>query len=218
MKLGCFRPPVDRGDLHEKIFRPAFGIFHEHVEVPIVIEDAGVQQFVLHLLAASPSVRLDQVVVGKRRLRIFVEVFHVRMGGRAVEIEVIFLNILSMIGFAIGQSEQALFEDRVFPVPERQRKTEPLLVVRDTGEAVLPPPIGAGAGMFMREVIPRIPAVAIIFPDRSPLPFTQIGSPVPPGLTIRDQSLVFGQCVASSQLSYPLLFCPVIPINAKRPL
>jgi hypothetical protein len=40
------------------------------------------------------------------------------MGGRAIEIKIIFLDILAMIGFAVGQAEQAFFEDGVLLVPQ----------------------------------------------------------------------------------------------------
>jgi hypothetical protein len=41
------------------------------------------------------------------------------------------------------QAEEPLLEDRVFAVPEGERETEPLLVVGNTGDAVLAPAVGA---------------------------------------------------------------------------
>ena len=53
----------------------------------------------------APPVRLDQIVVGKRRLRILVQVLHVGMGGRAVEVEVVFFNVFAVVGLAVRQAE-----------------------------------------------------------------------------------------------------------------
>ena len=52
-------------------------------------------------------------------MRILVEVLHVRMGGRAVEVEVILLDVLAVIAFPVGETEQALLKNRIPPVPER---------------------------------------------------------------------------------------------------
>ena len=48
-----------------------------------------------------------------------------------------------MIGLAIGQAKCALFEDRILAVPQDQRKTQPLVIVTETGETILAPVIGA---------------------------------------------------------------------------
>ena len=52
---------------------------------------------------------LDQVAIGILRLRILVEVLHVRVGRRAVEVEVIFLDVFAMVAFGVGQAEQRSF-------------------------------------------------------------------------------------------------------------
>jgi hypothetical protein len=44
-----------------------------HVEIAVIIEDAGVDQFVLWIGAASLVVRGNQIVVWKRVLRVLVE-------------------------------------------------------------------------------------------------------------------------------------------------
>jgi hypothetical protein len=43
------------------------GVLDEHVEVPVVVEDAGVEELVLQLLAAARAVRLDEVAYGNAR-------------------------------------------------------------------------------------------------------------------------------------------------------
>ena len=98
------------------------GVLHEDVEVAVVIEDAGVEELILHLVPGAPAVRLHQVGVGKGRLRVLVEVLHVRVGRRAVEVEVVLLHILAVVALAVGQPEEPLLEDRVLAVPQGQAK------------------------------------------------------------------------------------------------
>jgi len=61
---------------------------------------------------------------------------------RTVEVEVVFFDVLAMVAFAVRQPEETFFQDRVFPVPEGECKTEPLLVVGDFRQTILPPAIG----------------------------------------------------------------------------
>ena len=65
------------------------------------------------------------------------------MGRRAVQVEVILLDVLAVIPLAVGQPEQPLLEDRIIAIPERQRKTEHLVVITDSAKAVFAPAVGA---------------------------------------------------------------------------
>ena len=103
------------------------------------------------------------------------------MRRRAVEVEVVFLDVLAVIALAVGQAEQALLEDRVLAVPEGQREAEPLLVVGDAGQAVFAPAVGARAGLVVGEVVPGVAALAVVLADRAPLAFAQVRSPLLPG-------------------------------------
>ncbi len=131
------------GDADEDVFRALLRVLHEHVKVPVVVKDAGIEQLVLKLFPRASPVRFDQVPVGILPLRVLVEILHVRVGGRAVEVEVVLLDILAMVPLAVGEPEQALFQDRVPLVPQRQRKAQPLLVIAEAPEPVLAPPVGA---------------------------------------------------------------------------
>jgi len=71
------------------------------------------------------------------------------MRGRAIEVEVVFLDVLPVIALAVRQSEQAFLEDRIATVPERKRKAEKLLFIADTGETILTPVIRAGPSLIM---------------------------------------------------------------------
>src|SRR3974390_2710177 len=113
-------------------------------------------------------------------LRILVEVLHVRMRRRAIQVEVILLNILPVISLAVAQPEQALLEDRIASVPERHRETKQLAVIGDAGKPVLTPSVSTVLRVIMGEVIPCVAAGTVVFAHRSPLPLTQIGSPLLP--------------------------------------
>ena len=121
MQLGSVGPAVGNGDLHQDVLRAVLGVFDENVEIAIVVEDAGVEQLVLHFVATAATVGRHQVGVGVGRLRVLVEVLHVRVGRRAVEVEVVLLDVLAVVAFTVGQPEQPLLEDRILAVPQRQR-------------------------------------------------------------------------------------------------
>ena len=65
------------------------------------------------------------------------------MRRRAVEVEVIFLDVFAVIAFVTGQAENALFQNWVALVPQRESKAEELSAVADASETVLVPPIDA---------------------------------------------------------------------------
>ena len=69
--------------------------------------------------------------VGVLPLRVLVEVLHVGVGRRGVEVEVVLLDVLAVVALAVGQAEQPFLQDGVPPVPQREREAEALLVVGD---------------------------------------------------------------------------------------
>ena len=178
---GRFGPAIADADLDQDILRSVLGVLDEHVEVAIVVEDAGIQQFIFRILTAALPIGPDQVVVWKCRLRILVQVFHVRVGRRIVQVEVILLDIFAVVALAIGEAEQALFQNGIFAVPERKGKTEQLLVVAESGQTVLAPVISSRTSMIVGEVIPGISVRTIVFANGTPLPLAQIRSPFFPG-------------------------------------
>ena len=180
VQLGGRRPPVGRGDLHQDVLRAPLGVLHEDVEVAVFLEDAGVEELVLHLVAGAPPVRLHQVGVGIGRLGILVEVLHVRVGRRAVEVEVVLLYVLAVVPFTVREPEDALLENGVLAVPEGQGEAEPLPVVGDAGEAVLAPAIGPRAGVIVAEVVPGVPVLAVVLANGPPLALAEVGAPLLP--------------------------------------
>src|SRR5262249_5500062 len=85
-----------------------------------------------------------------------------------------------MISLAAADAEEALLENRIATVPEREGEAETLVVVADTGDAILSPAIGAGAGMIVREEFPGFSAGAVVLSGVSPASFGEIRAPAPP--------------------------------------
>ena len=143
MEVSRFGASVVDADQDQDVLGSRLGILHEHVPVAIVVERARVEQLVLEFLAAPAAAGLHQVGVREGALRVLVELLHVGVGRRVVEVEVILLDVLPVIALAVGQAEHAFLEDRVPPVPQGQGEAEPLPVIGDAGQAVLAPAIGA---------------------------------------------------------------------------
>ena len=126
------------------------------------------------------AVFLDQLVVRKCRLRIFVEILQVGTGRRRVEVEVILLYVFAVIAFVVRQAEEALFQNRIFSVPERQREADVLVPVADPADAVFAPAIRARARMVVRKIFPGVAVRAVVLANRAPLALGEIGPPALP--------------------------------------
>src|SRR5436305_9403422 len=100
-----------------------------------------------------------------------------------VDIPIEFLDVLAVIALQPGQPEKALLQNRVTPIPKRERETEPLFKVGDSTDAILAPAIGARARVVMREIIPRVAGRAVIFAHSGPCALAQIWSPKVPALS-----------------------------------
>src|SRR5262249_909670 len=72
-------------------------------------------------------------------------------------------------------------ENRIAPIPQRERETEQLTVIGDAGETVLTPPVCTVQRVIVGEVIPGVTIGAVIFANGPPLPLTQIRPPFFPG-------------------------------------
>src|SRR5690606_30363403 len=139
-------------------------------------------QLVLGLLPAALPVDRVQLGVGVGPLRVVVAPAHVGVGGRGVLVPPVLLGVLPMVAATAGEAEHALLEDRVLAVPQRQGEAERLPFVADAGHAVLVPPVGAGPGVVVREVVPGGAVLAVVLPHRPPGAFSQVRSPGPPRL------------------------------------
>jgi hypothetical protein len=194
MKTRSLGATVDDADSHQHVLWRLLGILDEHIEVPVVIEDAGVEQLVLRIAASAAPAFRHQFGVGEGALRIFVQILHVGMAGKVVEIEVALLDIFAVIAFIAGETEHPLLQNRIDAVPQRQCEAQLLSVIGNAGDAVFAPAVGLGACGIVAEVFPGGAIRAVVLAHRSPLAFAEIGSPTSPRLgpdSGRFQSLFF---------------------------
>ena len=181
MDCGRLWSTISHADLNEQVFCRDLGIFHEDIEVAVFVEDPRLQQFVLHIVEAAALVRPDQIDVGVLPLWILVQIFHVRVCGRTVEVKVVFLNVLTVVALAVGEAKHTFFKNGVLAVPQGDAETKQLLIVADPCKPILAPVIGTRSRLVMREVVPGIAVLAIILADRTPLPLAQVRTPLFPG-------------------------------------
>src|SRR5258708_29880944 len=75
VQVGCRRASVKSLDADTNIVRSRFGILDEHIEVPVIVEDSGVEQFVFRRadLSPAPAAFFQPLPLGKLPLRLLVE-------------------------------------------------------------------------------------------------------------------------------------------------
>ena len=171
---------VADGDLDQHILGRRLRVFHEDIEVAVLIGYAGIEKLIFGFVPTAPAIGLHQIAVGECGLRILIQIFHVRMGRRRVEVEVVLLDILPVVALAVGEPEQTFFQDRILAVPQRRRKTQDLMVVAEAAEPVLAPMIGARARLIVREIVPGVAVVAVVLAHSAPLALAQVGTPLLP--------------------------------------
>src|SRR5207245_11322094 len=135
---------------------------------------------------------------------------------RGVEVEVGLLDVLAVVALASGQAEQALLEDRVAPVPQRQREAQPAVIVGDSGDAVLAPAVRARARVIVRKGVPGRAAGAVVLPDGAPLPLGEIRAPPPP-VSRPLPSFLESQLFACQRTPHPNLFRTSIRCSQNAP-
>ncbi len=168
------------GDQDEHVVGRGLRVLDEDVEVAVLVEDARVDELELGLVAPAAPALLQQRGVGEGGLRVLVERPHVRVRRRGVEVVVELLDVLAVVALLAREAEEALLQDRVLLVPEREGEAERLLVVRDAEEAVLPPAVGAGPRVVVREVAPGVAVFAVVLAHGRPLPLAQVRPPLRP--------------------------------------
>ena len=179
------RSTIGDGDLDQNVFNIRFRVFHDDIEVAVVVENSGVEQFEFRLVFSAAAVFFDQSPIWELRLRVLVQILHVRVRRRAVKVKVIFLDVFAVIAFVTCQAENALFENRVTLVPQRDSKAEELSAVADASEAIFIPAVCARAGLIVREVFPCVAIRTVVFANRAPGALAKIWSPTLPVLLTR---------------------------------
>ena len=149
--------------------------------IAVVIEDASVDELELGILLRASSVLLDEAAVGELALRVVVPPSHVRMRGRGVDEPPVLLGVLGVVALFRVQPEDALFQNRIAPVPERERETQRLAVVAPAREAILVPPVRTRPRMVMGERVPRRAVGAVVLTHGSPGSFREVRTPSLPG-------------------------------------
>ena len=174
------RAGVGRPDDHHDVVDVGLDVVDLDHPVAVVVERAGVEQFVLGVVLAAPAVLLDEVLVREGRLRIVVPPPVPGVARDRIEVPPVVLGVLAVVALGAGEAEHPLLEDRVVAVPQRQAQAEPLLDVGEAGHAVLAPPVGARSGLVVGEVGPRLAVGAVVLAHRSPLAFADVGTPPVP--------------------------------------
>ena len=108
------------------------------------------------------------------------------MRRRAVEVEVALLDVLAVVALGAGEAEEPLLQDRIAPVPQREREADVLVAIADAGEAVLVPAVGARAGVIVRKVVPGVAVGAVVLAHRAPGALAEVRPPaLPVSTTLR---------------------------------
>ena len=173
-------PVIGHGDAHHDVFGVGLGVLDEDVEVAVLVEDAGVHELELLLVAPASPVLLDEGFVGERRLRILVKHPHVRVGWRGVQVEVVLLDVLAVVALVAGQAEQPLLQNGIAPVPQGERQADLLVAIREARQAVFVPAIRARSRVVVGQVVPHGARRAVVFADRAPGAVTDVRPPAFP--------------------------------------
>ena len=177
---GRLRSGVGHLHGHQQVIGAGLGVVHLGDPVPVVVERPGIQQLVLRLLAVTRPVRVDEVLIGERALRVVITPPVPRVARQRVQVPPVLLHVLAVVALRPGQPERPLLEDRVLAVPQGQPQAQPLLHIAEPGQPILPPAVGPGPRVIMRQVIPRLAVRAVVLAHRAPLPLADIRSPLVP--------------------------------------
>ncbi len=193
--IGGLRSAIGQCDSGQYVVRVRLGVFNHDIKVAVVVKNAGVQQLILEIKKSPTPALRHKISVWVLRLGVLIKHLHVAVGGGAVEIEVVFLDVFAVISLGSGQTEHALFQDRIFTVPQCQGETDILIAVRNPGDAVFAPAVGPTAGVIVRKIIPGTAVGAVVFAHGSPGSLAEIRSPFFPvcfAIAVFGKSLMFG--------------------------
>ena len=180
IEIGCLRAAIEDSNTNQRVKLGCFDVFNEDIEVPIVIKDTGVKQFIFVLLLAGLAIGVGQIRVRKFRLRILIKHLQVGMTWRAIQVVIVLFDIFAVIAFVAGQSKQTFLQNRVFPVPHPQRKAEPLLIITVSTDPVFAPSVSVFARRFVIEELPSLAVFAVVLTNGAPLPLAEVRAPDSP--------------------------------------
>src|ERR1035437_9999520 len=154
MQRGGFGAAIGDRDAYEHVVRSRLCVFSEHVEVTVVIENAGIDQFKLGFVSSATTILFHEARVGEFCLRILVERLHVGVCRCRIEVEVALLHVFAMVALLIGETEEPFFQDWILAVPQREREAEPTFPVSNAKQPILAPAVSAAARMIVWKIIP----------------------------------------------------------------
>lgn len=100
-----------------------------NVPVAILVKEISIHQFKLAHLPAPVLVLILQLLVREFGLRVFVEIFHVRMCRGRVEVIVNLFNVFTVISLVTVEAVETFFQNGVFTVPKTKGETNSLVVI-----------------------------------------------------------------------------------------
>jgi hypothetical protein len=105
MDGGCLRAAI--GDRHadQNVAWRRFGIFDRDIEIPFFIKDARIEQFKFRMLAATPGVLLDELLVGVGSMGVLIQRATIAVRQSRILVVVELLHVLAVIAFGPSQAE-----------------------------------------------------------------------------------------------------------------
>src|SRR5699024_7321193 len=110
---GRFRAAVMNGNFYKQVRGANFCIFNKYIKIAVVFENPGVGNLVFSLRFISLLIGLNQIIIGKGLLGIFVEILHIGMGGRVIKVIIQLLDVLTVVALTVSQTKQSLFQDGI---------------------------------------------------------------------------------------------------------
>src|SRR5579872_4308230 len=102
------------------------------------------------------------------------------MRRRAIEIEVVLLDIFAMVSFPWSKTERPFLQNGILAVPQRDAEHQELIPVADRRHAVFAPAVRFAACHIVRKEVPGLPVRAVVLAHRSPGALGNVRSPLPP--------------------------------------
>src|SRR5271154_6201533 len=90
-----------------------------------------------------------------------------------------------MVSLRVRKAKISLFDDRVFLIPQSDRKTQILLFIADAGYTLFAPSVSLAACHVMGDVVPGVAISTVILAHGSPLAVAYIRPPFFPAVALQ---------------------------------
>lgn len=107
VERGIVRTVIGDGDAPEEVVVVSLGNLLNDVEEPVLLENAGVLQFVFALITAPAIVFFPETSVGVVRLRVSIKRLGIRVSGGAVFVVVALFDVFSVVSLVTGEAVEA---------------------------------------------------------------------------------------------------------------